>query len=122
MKLKLTDFFYCLFTTLAKINLLQLISIILCSFGENFPSQKISAIIYALPHVKSYTDKLTDVSEMSLLLSIEFSYDLPLQVSGEALVQPKLLPCPVGYQVTSPTVGHLMSYNYLNQRMVNFGI
>ena len=48
---------------------------------------------------------------------MEFGYDFSLQVGGEALIQPKLLPRPVGYQVTSPAVGHLMSYDNLNQKM-----
>ncbi len=61
--------------------------------------------------------QLTDISEMSLLFPTELGYNLSLQVSGETLVQPKFLPCPVGYQVTCPAVGHLMSHNHLNQRM-----
>ena len=40
---------------------------------------------------------LTDVSEMALLLSVELGYDLSLQVGGKSLVQPKLLPRPVGH-------------------------
>jgi hypothetical protein len=61
--------------------------------------------------------QLTDISEVSLLFSTELGYNFSLQVSGETLVQPKLLPRPVGYQVTGPAVGHLMSHNHLNQRM-----
>lgn len=57
---------------------------------------------------------LTDVSEMTFLLSIEPGYNLSLQVGGESFIQPNLLPCPVGHEVTCPAVWHFMSYYYLN--------
>ncbi len=56
---------------------------------------------------------LTDSLEVPFFLSFHSAGNLPLHKHSEAFIQPKMLPAAVGYQVTCPTVGNLMSYNLL---------